>query len=73
MFGRYQLRRDSLTMRVGQVGKRPGLSLDTGLRGPVYGRGVRGALDYVLVVILGCLLVASLVLVAIVVLKGSPV
>jgi hypothetical protein len=39
---------------------------------PVYGQEVKGALDYVLVVILGCIIVASLVLVAIVVLKGLP-
>jgi hypothetical protein len=38
----------------------------------VYGQRVKGALDYVLVVILGCIIVAALVLVAIVVLEGSP-
>jgi hypothetical protein len=38
----------------------------------VYGQRVKGAIDYVLVVIFGCIIVAALVLVAIVVVKGSP-
>jgi hypothetical protein len=55
-----------------KVGQCPGMSPNNELFGQMYGQGVKGAFDYVLVVILGCVLVASLLLVAIVVFSGSP-